>query len=607
MIEHPASGVIEKDASGVIEKDRSAHGAGFVHLDRAQVVQVETPEHVRIGFELAGMGSRSAGMIIDVMILALAFIGIGLLFAGIETVTSIDWIINASLTVVTFVAFGLVWGYFFLAEGFFDGRTLGKRMLGLRVIGSGGTPLTLQAAALRNLLRFIDLQPFPSGVVGLALVALHPRSQRLGDIVAGTIVVRDRGSQEIPERRSAETIAERPLLDRQRFEVLERYVQRRDSLPARVRVPLVESIAKAMGSVVANHPSRQSSSLDDLLGELYEEERPRQSHSAGTNLQAVHLVRSQSLAWERCRELVDKAARRGLGTLNEDELEEFTGLYREVSSDLARAHTYGGSLRLCFFLERLVGEAHNLFYRDRTHGFSALEWLSTGFPNTLRQHRAYVAVAAALLFAPALVTYAGVRDDVEAGRRLASPAMVTRAEEAAERLRSGDPYIDVPPVQMSVLSSSVMTNNVRVAFLAAAGGILAGLGTALVLVFNGVYLGSVFALFDAHGAGSLLWVFVLPHGVLELTAIVISGAAGLVLARAIVAPGRRTRVGALREEGPAVLSLVGGAGMLLILAGLIEGFVSPARIDATLKLAFAAVVASLMVLYFVFSPRDRRV
>ena len=124
MIEHPAAAVIEKDASGVIEKDRSAHGAGFVHLDRAQVVQVETPEHVRIGFELAGMGSRSAGMIIDVMILALACLGIGLLFAGIQTVTSSAWITNASLTVITFVAFGLVWGYFFLAEGFFDGWTL---------------------------------------------------------------------------------------------------------------------------------------------------------------------------------------------------------------------------------------------------------------------------------------------------------------------------------------------------------------------------------------------------------------------------------------------------------------------------------------------------
>ena len=108
--------MIEHNGSSMIENNGSEHGAGFVHLDRARLVHIETPEHVRIGFELAGIGSRSAGMIVDVMILALAFIGIGLLFAGIQTVTSSDWITNASLTVFTFVGFGIVWCYFFLAE-----------------------------------------------------------------------------------------------------------------------------------------------------------------------------------------------------------------------------------------------------------------------------------------------------------------------------------------------------------------------------------------------------------------------------------------------------------------------------------------------------------
>jgi uncharacterized membrane protein SpoIIM required for sporulation len=113
-----------------------------------------------------------------------------------------------------------------------------------------------------------------------------------------------------------------------------------------------------------------------------------------------------------------------------------------------------------------------------------------------------------------------------------------------------------------------------------------------------VHLGSVFALFDAQGAGAQLWTFVLPHGVLEMTAIVVAGAAGLVLAHALVAPGRRTRGRALREEGKESLSLVAGAGMLLVLAGLIEGFISPARIAPALKIGFATLVAVLMVLYF---------
>jgi len=309
-------------------------------------------------------------------------------------------------------------------------------------------------------------------------------------------------------------------------------------------------------------------------------------------------VRRQAGVWKRCQELVDKASSRGLGALTPEELEEFTGIYREVSADLARAHTYGGSLRLCFHLERLVGQAHNLFYQDRTEGFSVLGWLRTDFPRALRAHVGYVAVAAALVFAPAFITYFGVRDDVEAGRRLVPPEMVSRAEEARARLERGDLYIDVPQVQMSVFSSQIMTNNIQVSFLAAAGGILVGIGTALVLILNGVNLGAVFALYDAQGAGSLLWTFVLPHGVLEMTAIVISGAAGLILAHAILAPGRRTRGRALREEGRWSLSLVAGAGVLLVFAGLIEGFVSPAQIPAALKLGFAAVVGTLMLLYF---------
>jgi uncharacterized membrane protein SpoIIM required for sporulation/uncharacterized RDD family membrane protein YckC len=583
---------------GASETTTPEPGDGFAQLDRARVVRIETPEHVGIGFELAAIGSRSAAVVVDVIVSSAAAGAISLLVTVLDQVSESELLRSLGTTGALFALFAIQWGYFFVSEGFFDGRTIGKKALGLRVIGAGGTPITLQAAALRNLLRIIDFQPVGSSLVGLGLIALHPKSQRLGDILAGTVVVRDRGSQEIPEKRSAEFGRERPRLDRRRFEVLEKYVRRRETLQPAVRNQLTQSVARGMGDVVANDARRTSMSLDELLGRLYREERTRQSDAGGTSMQAVQLVRAQSGAWNRCQELVDKASSRGLSSLSETELEEFTGLYREISADLARAHTYGGSLRLCFYLERLVGQAHNLFYQDRTEGFSVLEWIRSGFPRVLRRHAEYVAVSAALLFAPAFLTYAAVRDDVELGRRLAPPEMVTRAEEARERLDRGDPYIDVPQVQMSILSSRVMTNNIQVSLFAAAGGILAGIGTVIVLLTNGVHLGSVFALFDAQGAGAQLWTFVLPHGVLEMTAIVVAGAAGLVLAHALVAPGRRTRGRALREEGKESLSLVAGAGMLLVLAGLIEGFISPARIAPALKIGFATLVAVLMVLYF---------
>lgn len=577
--------------------------SGFAHLDRARSVGIETPEHVRLGFELAGLGSRSGAVIVDFTVLGLVGLAVTLVLARFQALTGSGWISNLGVSAGILLIFAVQWGYFFVSEGFFGGRTIGKRWMGVRVIGAGGTPITLPAAALRNLIRVADLQPVGSSLVGLGFIALHPRGQRLGDIVAGTVVVRDRGTREIPEERAADRPLRRSRLDSERFDVLERYIHRRPALGKEVRTRLAGRVAEAMGPAIERHPRRTTTPLDDLLGELYSEERPLQSYALGTSAQAVQLVRAQRASWERCQALVDRAGRRGLRSLSQEELEEFTRLYREVVADLARAHTYRGSLRLCFQLERLAGEAHNLFYRSGPTYFSTIDWLRGGFPRSFRQHRAFVAVAALILFTPAVVTYTGVRDDPELARLLVPPELVTRAEEAGDRLRRGEQYVDVPPVQMSLFSSQVMTNNLSVAFTAAAGGVLAGLGTLLILVFNGVHLGSVFALYDAHGAGHLLWIFVLSHGVLEMTAIVVAGSAGLLLAHAIVAPGRRTRGQALREDGRESLSLLGGAAMLLVLAGLIEGFVSPAQVAAPLKLGFAAAVATLLAVYLGLAGR----
>jgi len=582
----------------------ASRASGFAHLDRARVVRIDTPEHVRLGFELAGIGSRFAAALLDVAILLSVVLALSAGAASLSAVTASELVEALGATAAILVLFTLQWGYFFLCEACFGGRTIGKKAVGIRVIGAEGTPITREAAALRNLLRVVDIQPAGTSLIGLGLVALHPRAQRLGDIVAGTVVVRDRGGDTMPEERVGDAAAGLPLLDAQRFEVLEKYLARRDSLDAAVRANVRASVVRAMGAALWT----TNESQDEALERLHREERPRQlgtGAGVGASLQAAHLVRTQSASWTRARELVDKASRLGLSSLSESEIDEFTGLYREITADLARAKTYGASLRLSFHLERLVGEAHNLFYRSARRDLRAVTWIRHGFPLVFRRHAAPVAIAAALLFVPATVTYVGVSADPEAARQLVPPQMVTRAEEARERLEAGEPYVDVPQVQMSVFSSAIMTNNVQVAFFAAAGGILAGVGTVLILVLNGVSIGSVLGLYHAHGAGSLIWTFVLPHGVTELTAIVVAGAAGLILGRAVLAPGRRTRGRALREDGREGLALVAGAAFLLVVAGLIEGFVSPARVDGTLKTAFAALVAACLFAYLWTGGRGR--
>jgi uncharacterized membrane protein SpoIIM required for sporulation/uncharacterized RDD family membrane protein YckC len=567
-------------------------------------VRIDTPEQVRLGFELAGVGSRFAAALLDAVILFFAVLVSSAAAAALSVVTASEVLEAIGTTATILVFFALQWGYFFLCEAFFGGRTIGKKVVGIRVIGAEGTPITPEAAALRNLLRIVDVQPAGTSLIGLGLVALHPRAQRLGDIVGGTVVVRDRGGDAMPEERVGDAATGLPLLDAKRFEVLEKYIARRDSLDDDVRAKVRASVVRAMGAALPATTER----ADDALEKLHREEQPRQlgaGAAIGAGLQAAHLVRTQSASWARCRELVDQASRFGLASLSEREIDEFTSLYREVTADLARAKTYGASLRLSFHLERLVGEAHNLFYRSARRDLRAVTWIRHGFPRLFRRHAVPVAIAAALLFVPATVTYIGVSGDPEAARALVPPQMVTRAEEARERLEAGEPYVDVPQIQMSVFSSAIMTNNVQVAFFAAAGGILAGVGTILILVLNGVSIGSVLGLYHAHGAGSLIWTFVLPHGVMELTAIVVAGAAGLILGRAVVTPGRRTRGRALREDGREGLALVAGAACLLVLAGLVEGFVSPARVDGTLKVAFAGLVATCLFAYLWSGGRSR--
>jgi uncharacterized membrane protein SpoIIM required for sporulation len=156
---------------------------------------------------------------------------------------------------------------------------------------------------------------------------------------------------------------------------------------------------------------------------------------------------------------------------------------------------------------------------------------------------------------------------------------------------------------MPVMASAIATNNVQVTFLAFAGGILAGLGTVLVLVGNGVSIGAVYGLFASYGLDRFLLAFVLPHGVIELTAICIAGGAGLWLGSALLVPGRRTRGEALVERGREAVSLLAGTTLLLLVAGALEGFVSPSSLPFALKAAVSALSAVLLGGYLLLAGR----
>jgi uncharacterized membrane protein SpoIIM required for sporulation len=156
------------------------------------------------------------------------------------------------------------------------------------------------------------------------------------------------------------------------------------------------------------------------------------------------------------------------------------------------------------------------------------------------------------------------------------------------------------------MASQIIANNVQVTFGAFAFGITAGIGTVLLLVMNGVSFGGVLGLYQSKGILRLIVAFVAPHGVLELTAVCIAGGAGFLLAAALLMPGRRTRKRALIENGQRAIRLVAAATVLLLVAGTLEGFVSPIPSwPLSAKLAVSAVTVVLLVLYL-SSGRERR-
>ncbi len=582
-----------------IASARPSPGAGLAGaVDRDRRIAVETPEHVSIAFDLAGAGSRAMAAMIDYLIVAAILVTLGVIAAILPELNSA--VAGLGLAVWTFLLFAMQSGYFFLFEWLGRGRTPGKRIIGLRVVRIDGTPITVESAALRNVLRVVDLQPGFTAMLGLGMIAGLPRSQRIGDLVAGTIVVRDLVGEAVPESVAVGSLQGRAVLNAEQFALLDRYVERRPSLSDVARRRLASRVAESLGHPRGVDWDLSRRALDDILTELHAREHAHQA--GGLNRQSIHLFATRKEAWREFDDLLASARRRGLGALDGEQVERFTRLYRELTADLARARTYDASLRLQLELDRRVSAGHNVFYRDRRDA-RVRQWVGVALPREIRRRWRYVVASAALLFVPALAVYAIVRADPAVGPEWAGPVMTERAERGVEQLAEGGSYIKIPATTMPVFGAQITTNNLRVAMTTVAGGALAGVGTAAVLVLNGFHLGSAFGVFDNAGAGPILWEWVLPHGVIELTAIVLAGAAGLLLGGALVVPGRMTRVDALRTRGPTVAGLLGGSLFLLLIAGLIEGYVSPSELPTAVKLGFSGIVAGILFLYLATAGR----
>jgi uncharacterized membrane protein SpoIIM required for sporulation len=298
--------------------------------------------------------------------------------------------------------------------------------------------------------------------------------------------------------------------------------------------------------------------------------------------------------WASLERLLDRAQHSGLRTLSIHEARSLSKLYRNASSDLLWIRAHGGSAEVSGYLNDLVGRAYALTYPGkRPRWRDVRNFLTKGFPSLLRtEWRAFA--AAWLLFAGGgAFGWLGMTFDPAAAHYLV-PAEHLKVDPSARV--EGEASGEIAGVeQQAAFSTFLFTHNIQVAFFCFALGITAGVGTALMLFFNGIFLGALAQLYASNGLAAWFWAWILPHGIPEITAICIAGGAGFVIARGLLAPKGLPRPIALHREAVRAVKLLLGTLALFVLAGLIEGTVSqihPPRLPAWFKLAFALAVGA---------------
>lgn len=318
-------------------------------------------------------------------------------------------------------------------------------------------------------------------------------------------------------------------------------------------------------------------------------------------------VRERMERWEELEQLVDAARRRGFRSFGEDGARRLGELYRTVASDLALAQTLCVSPGTIAHLNRLCVATHNVVYASsrasparRTAGF-----LTGGFPSLVRETWRYHAFAALVLFGSAVVAYLAYRADPALAREAVGSDMYLRALHAKELADSSSQYIEMPSLSRPFFSWGLVANNVNVSLMLFAMGALAGVGTVLLLAVNGLHIGGAVAVFAEVGVSGSILTWMSAHGPMELGAICIAGGAGLRMGASLLLPGQKSRAHAFRDAAIDSVRLLGGTAVMLVFAGLLEAFVSPAEFLAPpAKWAVGAVTLAGLAAYFGLAGRD---
>lgn len=300
-------------------------------------------------------------------------------------------------------------------------------------------------------------------------------------------------------------------------------------------------------------------------------------------------IEKHSAIWQELESLSSTINKKGIKSLTSKEVKNFLHIFRQCSHHLAYARTHYPNSTIVDYLNNLIGKGHSHVYAvKKTSLYQFKDYLFYGFPELLKKYKLYFLSSFGFFTLGLVISLLLVLYNPD-------QANLFLAKDLVEYIKSGQ--LGGGEWNYPLMSSYIMVNNIIVSLRAFVFGITLGLGTIYVLFLNGTILGALTALIYLYGNPVKYWSLILPHGIIELTAIFISGAAGLIIAKSILLPGEYSRKDAIIAGSKKAISLIIGVVFMLVIAGIIEGFFTPLNIASELKLIFTAITAVILTVY----------
>lgn len=303
--------------------------------------------------------------------------------------------------------------------------------------------------------------------------------------------------------------------------------------------------------------------------------------------------------WDQLEELIQRY-RKSKRSISPEDLTQLDTLYRQTTIHLSQVTTRSSDKRLTDYLNNLVSSAHSLIYLPPRQSMwrGTVAFLREGFARLIVRNWKFHLLSAALVTFGGLLAYFATLHDPQAAYAL-MPANDVRQpgaskEQLLEVLRSGR---DLGGGYKFFFASFLFSHNLKVGILALGMGVLAGIPTALLMIFNGMILGSFAALHHQAGIATEFWAWILPHGVTEIGAIILCGGCGLMLGKSVVCPGIVSRGESLRRVGIEAGAICIGVALMLIAAAIIESYLRQSYLSSSSRLFFAGGTAIFWAVY----------